>query len=356
MMYSLLEYPFRRLSLFWRLQLAGWFAYFIYGCLSRTGFYDHAAMGIGMSLLLEPTEFLLSTGLRWVYRRLDLRGFSVRTLGTIVAGSVAATLLQLVVAYHGAPVVAQLAHYHAKPSSLLTRVTFFVFIYLTWSAAYVWLKAEFAARAQRAQLAEANAAAQRAELQMLRLQLNPHFLFNSLNSIATQIPTQPEAALEMTHDLADFLRSALDRRVGLRVPLAQEVEVMTAYLKIEQLRFGAELACAIEVDPTANQAEVPCFLLQPLAENAVKHGLAGAPPPWALSVRIARQGGGLLIEVRNPGRLAPDWATKPDGGLGLANLRRRLELHYPSRHRFGLRQDGAQVCAELVLEGEPCPV
>lgn len=353
---SSLKDRWQQMPLFWRLQLVGWSAYFVYGCLSRTGFYNHLAMGVGMSLLLEPTGFLLSTGLRFAYRRLGLTGFSARTLGIILAGSLAATLLQLVVAFYGAPWVAQLANYHARPSSLLTRITFFLFIYLTWSAAYVWLKTEFAARTQRAQLAEANAAAQRAELHMLRLQLNPHFLFNSLNSIATQIPAQPEAALEMTHDLADFLRSALDRRLGLLVPLAQEVEVMTAYLKIEQLRFGAQLTCQIEVDPAAQGVEVPCFLLQPLAENAVKHGLASAPPPWALSVHIARTGAGLRIEVRNPGQLAPDWATKPDLGLGVSNLRRRLELHYPARHRFALRQDGAAVCAELTLEGEPCPV
>lgn len=349
-MFPHLKKTVNRLPLFWRLQLAGWSAYFVYGCIIRTSHYDHTAMGVGMSLLLEPTEFVLSSGLRLVYRRLKFHtGLSQRTLGLILVFSLVATLFQLVITYFAAPWVAMLADYHARPSSLLTRVTFFTIIYLSWSVAYVWLKSEFAAR-------EARAAAQRAELQMLRLQLNPHFMFNALNNIATQIPDQPDAALEMTHDLADFLRCSLDHRTGLVVPLKHEVETMMAYLKIEKLRFGDRLSFTVEVDPGALAVQVPCFLLQPMAENAVKHGLNSAAPPWGLEVRVQLSGEKLVIRVSNSGDLQPDWETKADIGTGVANLRRRLELHYPSRHRFELKKEGSQVSAEIALEGAPCQV
>lgn len=349
-MFDFLKQQINRLPLFWRLQLMGWSAYFVYGSIIRTSHYDHVAMGVGMSLLLEPIEFVLSSGLRLVYRRLKFHtGLSQRTLGLILVFSLVATMLQLVITYFAAPWVALLADYHARPSSLLTRVTFFTIIYLSWSVAYVWLKSEFAAQ-------EARAAAQRAELQMLRLQLNPHFMFNSLNNIATQIPDQPDTALEMTHDLADFLRHSLDQHGGLIRPLAHEVEVMTAYLKIEKLRFGDRLQYSVEVEAAARTVPVPSFLLQPLAENAVKHGLNSAEPPWLLDVSVKFSGGQLVIQMNNSGRLEPDWATKADIGIGVANLRRRLALHYPARHRFELRQEGALVCAEIMLEGEPCPV
>ncbi len=347
-----------RLPIFWRMQLVFWSAYFVHGCFSRIGYYDHVAMGVGMSLLLEPTEFLLSCGLRLAYRRWHRNpGFNAGVLGVILLMSFAATLLQLAVAKVGAPWIAYWADYHARPSSLITRISYFLFIYVGWSVAYVWLKSVLAAQ-------EARAAAQRAELQMLRLQLNPHFLFNSLNNIATEIPDQPDTALEMTHDLADFLRLTLDQRGdGLIVPLAHEVEIMTSYLKIERQRFGGRLAFVVEVDPAARQVRVPGFLLQPLAENAVKHGLNSAEPPWELNVTITTTGNGapLLIVVSNTGLLRPDWETKPEDGdgntgIGVANLRRRLALHYPERHRFTLRQDGPVVLAEISLEGDPCPV
>ncbi len=349
-MYTFLKRQINRLPLFWRLQLLGWSAYFVYGCIIRTSHYDHVAMGVGMSLLLEPTEFVLSSGLRLIYRRLDFHtGLSQRTLGYILLFSVAATACQLVITYFAAPWVAALMDYHARPSSLLTRVAFFAIIYLSWSVAYVWLKSEFAAR-------EVRAAAQRAELQMLRLQLNPHFMFNSLNNIATQIPDQPDTALEMTHDLADFLRYSLDQQRGLLGPLEHEVEVMTAYLKIEKLRFEERLQYKVEVDARALPVRVPCFLLQPLVENAVKHGLNSTAPPWVLEVRVDYKQERLRIEVRNSGQLQRDWDSKQELGIGVGNLRRRLALHYPDRHRFELRQEGALVCAEITLEGEPYDV
>lgn len=349
-MFAFLKKQFMRLPLFWRLQIAGWSAYFVYGCIIRTSHYDHVAMGVGMSLLLEPTELVLSSGLRLVYRRLNFStGLSQRTLWIIVLWSLVAMALQLVVTYFAAPWVAALVDYQSRPSSLLTRVAFFTLIYLSWSVAYVWLKSEFAAR-------DVRAAAQRAELQMLRLQLNPHFMFNALNNIATQIPDRPDTALEMTHDLADFLRYSLDHRVGLLVPLAHEAEAVTAYLKIEKLRFGDRLEFKVDADAAASAVQVPCFLLQPMAENAVKHGLNSADPPWLLEVSVKRMDEQCVVRVSNTGKLDPGWETKADIGTGVANLRRRLELHYPARHRFDLRQEGILVVAEIVLQGEPCPV
>jgi two-component system LytT family sensor kinase len=349
-MLSPIHHLIQRVPLFWRLQFMIWSAYFVYGCILRTSHYNHLAMGVGMSLLLEPTSFLISSGLRVIYRRLDFQaGLSLRTCGYIVLFSFAATIVQIIITQFASPWVAAWADYRASPAPLLTKLAFFAIIYLSWSVAYVWLKSEFAAR-------EIRAAAQRAELQMLRLQLNPHFMFNSLNNIASQIPDQPETALEMTHNLADFLRYSLDQEGRMIAPLAHEVEVLTTYLKIEKLRFEDRLHYEIQVDANTLGMKLPSFLLQPLVENAVKHGLNSSAPPWVLKVLARREGEQLILQICNSGQLRADWQDRPDQGIGLGNLERRLTMHYPGRHRFKLRQEGSMVCAEIQLTGAPAEI
>ena len=346
-----------RLPIFWRIQVVGWSCFMIYGFLTRSSFWGNYAMGAAMTLLLDPLAMLLSCGLREIYTRLHLRsGFNIRTVSGIIFFSILAAGVELAIAHHGGTLIAQALGFKLGSPKFMARLTFFATTFVGWSIMYVWLKAEFQAQQHLEKVREATAAAQRVELQMLRLQFSPHFMFNALNNIATQIPTQPDTALEMTYDLADFLRYSLAHHTDLIVPLSHEVEAMTTYLSIEQRRFGDRLQVQMEAQPEALQAQVPSLLLQPLVENAVKHGLNTSTPPWDLDVRIAREDTSLHIHVRNTGHLADDWRTKADSGTGIANLRRRLELHFPSRHHFSLRQDGDQVSSEIVLCGEPCQV
>ncbi len=346
-----------RLPIFWRIQVVGWGCFMVYGFLSRSSFWGNYAMGAAMSLLLDPVGMLISCGLREAYTRLHLRsGFNVRTVSGIIFFSVLAACLELAVAHYGGTLIAQALGFKLGSPKFMSRLTFFATTFMGWSIMYVWLKAEFQAQQHLEKAREATAVAQRAELQMLRLQFSPHFMFNALNNIATQIPTQPDTALEMTHDLADFLRYSLAHHTNLIVPLSHEVEAMTTYLSIEQRRFGDRLHFQVEAQPEALYAQVPSLLLQPLVENAVKHGLNSSPPPWELNVKVSRDHDTLCLIVRNSGKLQEDWETKRDAGTGLQNLRRRLEFHFPGRHHFTIRQDGAQVCTELTLSGEPNPV
>lgn len=322
-------------------------------------------MALAMTLLMDPLGMMLSALLRRIYTKLDLRSsFSLRTVLGISFFSLLASAVLIMTAVLAGPVIASFLGLAGKvkvgnpydPYAILPRITFYGLVFFAWSVAYVWLKAEFYKNLQHELIRESTAAAQRAELQMLRLQLNPHFMFNALNNIASQIPEQPETALEMTHDLAEFLRYSLDHRVGLIVPLAHEVEAVTAYLGIEHRRFGDRLKFTVDTEPEALRAKVPCFLLQPLVENAVKHGLNTSSPPWELVLKITQENDSQRVLVRNTGQLAPDWSKRVETGTGLANLRRRLELHFPGRHVFSLRQEGDQVSSEIVLHGEPCLV
>ena len=187
---------------------------------------------------------------------------------------------------------------------------------------------------QERHLAEANVAAQQAQLAALRYQLNPHFLFNSLNSISALIVTgRNKDAEAMTNRLSAFLRSSLNANPTELIALDEELALTEEYLDIESVRFGDRLSIAVDCADEACDALVPSFLVQPLVENAVKHGVARSRAPVEIRIHAAMQDGTLCIEVANC--LVPadgqEAAGGPGGGLGLANVRHRLAAVYGSR-------------------------
>lgn len=157
----------------------------------------------------------------------------------------------------------------------------------------------------------------------------------------------------MVQELADYLRYSLEHRHDAMVPLAYEINAMMAYLRIEQARFAEELHVEITTDEPSRSREVPCFILLPLVENAVKHSFQECEPPWNVNITADDSGPKLVIEVSNTGTLASKPATS--SGVGLDILQRRLKLHYPSRHDLSLSESGGMVRARLELEGDPCP-
>ena len=230
------------------------------------------------------------------------------------------------------------------------------FILVGWSLCYFWIHAELAEQAEHRHAMRAEAEALRAELEELRLQLDPHFLFNALNGVAEEIPDHPAAALAMLRDLTAYLRHSLDGINQTVVTVEAEMGGLSAYLRVQQARFGDRLKVSLQAESAALQRRIASFLLQPLVENAVKHGMRNNGLEVGVDIRLVGQS--LHIAIENTGSLQP--AAKPRRrrpGIGLENVRRRLELHYPGRHQFSLRErDGAElkVVAALVLEGDPC--
>jgi len=231
---------------------------------------------------------------------------------------------------------------------ILLRFLLYWLTFLAASFLYFWLLADSAAGRRREEAERARAEATRMELLLLRAQLDPHLLFNSLNGIAALVPAEAETALRLIHQLSRYLRYSLDHRGQESVPLAEEVAAMETYLAIEKTRFGGNLVTSVQCEPASPARRVPCFLLQPLVENAVKHGLASSDPPLQVSLRIRETRRGVRIAVGNSGRLGP-----VSGGLGLDVLARRLQLHYPRRHRFRIREREGTVVCTLVLRGDP---
>jgi len=194
-----------------------------------------------------------------------------------------------------------------------------------------------AAQAQQAREAELRELASRAEIAALQAQINPHFLFNALNSISALIASDPAGADLAIEKLGRLFRYTLGASRRSHVRLAEEWEFLRDYLAIEQIRLGTRLIIEEEVDPTMTAVEVPGLMLQPLVENAVVHGIAPFASGGRLSLRaLPLRDGGCRVEIRNAPLRSGEHAaaTAAGNGMALANIRRRLEMLYPDRHTF----------------------
>jgi LytS/YehU family sensor histidine kinase len=190
---------------------------------------------------------------------------------------------------------------------------------------YAALAAEDSRAAER-HAAEARTLAREAELQALRAQINPHFLFNSLHSIAALATIDGGRAREMCVRLSGFLRGTLGLAGRESIPLREELAVARGYLDVEQVRFGPRLRVEEEIEAACEDCAVPALLLQPLVENAVKHGIAGLVEGGSIRLAAHRSGASVSITVENA--FDPEAPAPHKMGMGLAHVRRRLQVRY----------------------------
>lgn len=166
-------------------------------------------------------------------------------------------------------------------------------------------------------------------LNTLRLQIEPHFLFNTLNTISSVAVGDPNLARDMIEDLGTLLRRSLDYRDKDEISLGEELSLLECYLSIQQVRFGDRLRVHIEVPPGLKDAQVPCFLLQPLVENAIRHGISCRAAGGTVSVIVARTGGKIDLRIIDDGiGLPPQWRLDTAAGLGLKLTKDRLDILY----------------------------
>jgi signal transduction histidine kinase len=218
-------------------------------------------------------------------------------------------------------------------------IPFRIIIYgaLVGSASTIEYYRKFRERDLRTSQLEAQLA--RAELQALRMQLHPHFLFNTLNGIMVLIQENPDAAARTVARLSEFLRLTLENAGTQEVALVKEMEFLRKYLEIEQMRFGDRLTVRENIDYHVLDAPVPSMILQPLVENSIRHGVATCRGPALIEISAGRENGTLLIQVRDNGRGLPeDMETSGTikEGIGLSNTRARLLQLYGNRHTLDL--------------------
>jgi two-component system sensor histidine kinase AlgZ len=184
-----------------------------------------------------------------------------------------------------------------------------------------------------------------AELVALQSQINPHFLFNSLNALYGAIPRSAEVARRMALNLAQTFRYLLQTGKSF-VPLCEEMEIVRAYLEIEQCRIGGRLAVEIHVDDAALEIPIPMLCVQPLVENAVKHGVAQTAGPGYVRIRVECRDEALHVVVENSAATA---SRSAGAGVGLENVRRRLEICYGAASALRLSLDGECAVAQLSI-------
>lgn len=222
------------------------------------------------------------------------------------------------------PALEPLADRFDQQSPLLIAASVLLFL-LVLSVHYVALAFESLRAAERQQL-ELQMLSRDAELRALRAQINPHFLYNSLNSISALTGSDPQAARRMCLLLADFLRTTLHMSTQDRIPLRDELALIDRFLSIEQVRFGDRLRVSRQIDDAAATVHVPPLLLQPLVENAIAHGIAGLVEGGVIDLEVRRHADRLSIDVRNP--RDPDASLPRARGVGLENVRRRLAIAF----------------------------
>jgi hypothetical protein len=234
------------------------------------------------------------------------------------------------------------------------RSTFDMLIYWTLISsgqAYTWIRR---AQERERQAIAAEASAKQAQLMALQSQLNPHFLFNSLNAVTTLVHTDPNAADEMLTDLSGLLRASLDSKSTPTIPLSRELQLLDCYLEIEKKRFGDRLAVQLKVDNKSHETPVPTFILQPLVENAIRHGIERTSSKGSITLTILQHPDQLHISIRDTG---PGLDNKPSQsgrtGIGLTNTRQRLDRLYGERATltlFNPQEGGCMVTIELPVE------
>ena len=267
-------------------------------------------------------------------RRIDadrhgrLRSVTV-SAAVVVALIAASSVVQFFVLYRDAPVLPSFAAY--LPQAL--RINVLPWVAVTGIVAVI----EARRRAIHAALDRERLRTQVAEQRLIALtgQLHPHFLFNTLQGISTLIHRDPEAADEMLAKLSDLLRDLLRHRDHVLVPLGDELRYARTYLEIAQLRFADRLTFQISAAPELDQASVPLFILQPLIENALAHGIGGRALGGSVCVKAARTGDRLRLEVADNGAGLASGGVRREG-IGLSNTRERLRASFGNDHRFSL--------------------
>ncbi len=217
-------------------------------------------------------------------------------------------------------------------------------VYYAFDYYHKYREREFLASRLETQLAQA-------QLDSLRMQLHPHFLFNTLNSIVGLVrDNKNSAAISMLVGLSDLLRHALEHSARHEVELREELNFIKLYLKIQEMRFSDRLQIEFDIDPATTRALVPNLILQPLTENALRHGIGRSAEPGLVGISSALTNGHLRLTVYDNGAGLPDdWQMKGSTGIGLANTMARLQQLYDDNHEFDIRnRDGGGV--EVVIQ------
>ena len=325
---------------FWILQSVGWAGYFFLRTLSNIA-NEKIASYVIHNALLTAAGYSITLLMASAYRRLIKMRPLYTWAGTILIVAVAAAIFSAIETWS----ISTFVDPRVKPEGLrfFGAILFTLSLLIAWSALYYSINFFIMLEEQSDRLLRLESQASNAQLAMLRYQLNPHFLFNTLNSISTLVLLkQTDRANAMLSRLSSFLRYTLVNESTGTVTLAQEVETLKLYLEIEKMRFEDRLRPHFDIDRAAADAHLPSLLLQPLIENAIKYAVTPQEQGADIAVEARLQGDRLIITVADTGPGADalyNVRAAQSTGVGLANIRDRLAQAYGDNHRFETQSD-----------------
>jgi two-component system LytT family sensor kinase len=331
---------------FWQIQVIGWSCFYLYNLLeSIHGFLTkrvHVKEQTVPIALMFLASFALRPYCRWLLRQ------SESWMAFELKAAVAALVTSIPVAC-GAGLILQ--NFYVVPwHALVTVWAWSALVLFMWCSLYFSIKQWQQSSKERERLLRAESEVREARLLALRYQLNPHFLFNSLNAVSTLVlDGNARAATRMLAQIGDLLRASLDSEVAAEVTLSEELALTESYLAIEQTRLGERLKIDVVVPSETRDALVPSMLLQPLVENAVRYGVASSIEGGRITISTALHYDKLRIVIGNSGRRG-ERAQKGNGnGIGLGNTTDRLKTLYGTDFEFSLLRPEVGGC-EVVLE------
>lgn len=333
--------------LYWGAQLIGWFSY---GLLVLLATYAESPEKIDLPFLFNISTLLFfgiaCTHLMRTYL-LKTKWLDVKLFPLIPRILLISFICSLFIGV-GTELVSVLASTKYTPFDVLdSLITVFALLILVifWNSVYFTFHFFQKSRQQELNNISLEASRNEIELKNLLSQLNPHFLFNSLNSIRAMIDTEPKKAKDAVTTLSSLLRKSLLIGKEELVPIAAELELVESYLQLEKIRFEERLTVHWDIDKDLDKRLIPPFCIQTLVENAIKHGISNLLKGGEITVRAVNEKNVLCIEVRNSGTIVPVTGT----GIGIENTRRRLDLQFKGKASLTLSQLDDEVIARIEI-------
>ncbi|MFC2096576.1 sensor histidine kinase [Bacteroidota bacterium] len=343
---------------FWFYHISGWLlysAFYLFPNRYRIN-YDNSN-SVLLFLFILITGFVLTTTVRYFYRYIYRK--KLKLLYLIITIILTSSCLGFLIFFqvklwvHTETFRNSIGDFIKHYDSFIYMNAFLGEVFLltvpifVWSVIYFGLKLWFDLEIEKDRLNRAHYLAKEAELKMLRYQINPHFLFNSLNSIQALMYKDVEKADSMLTEFSEFLRYTLQYSSKTYVPIKTEMEIIEKYLYIEKIRFNELLEYDIEIEEVTKNKEILCFLIQPLVENAIKHGMKSCmPEKLILTILVYMEGTWLIIDVNNTGK----WKySEFSDGTGIKNIKDRLKYAYPSKHKFNISKENDCIKVKLQI-------
>lgn len=296
--------------------------------------------------------FLFTIPIRYIFKRYAFHRFKifkaiVLVLVTAILGAWLWTSYQFLYSY-----ILTGSRYKTDPLSYIQQIYNNSWPFILWCSLYIGFKIWEDWSNQKLQLEKERGLLKSAQLDALRYQLNPHFLFNTLNSARTLVITNPSLAQEMLTQISEFLRYSLSDSKRSIIQLKKEIEAINNYLDIEKIRFKNNLVVEFNIDPKTEYFEVPIFLILPLIENAVKHGMKTTVLPLKIFIATYIDAEYLVIRVSNTGRWIDSSSdnTNHNTGTGLKNLIERLENTYDNNYSLNIDHSGDLIKATIKIK------